>query len=67
MKTPKVIRPEIEVEYKSFFGFLYALYVICHVGIKRAKISCMVGKLDVKDIHFWIIPKYKFIRESDSN
>ena len=65
MKIPKVIRPEFEVEYKGFFGFLYALYAICSVGIKRAKISCMEGKHHVKDIHFLIIPKYKFIRERD--
>ena len=65
MKMPKVIRPEIEIEYKGFFGFLYALYAIFSVGVKRAKISCMVGNLNAKDIHFWIIPKYKFIRESD--
>ena len=57
MKIPKVIRPEFEVEYKGFFGFLYALYVICYVGIKREKIHCMVGKYHVKDIHLWIIPK----------
>ena len=65
MKMPKVIRPEFEVEYRGFFGFLCALYAICSVGIKRAKISCMAGKHDVKDIHFLIIPKYKFIRERD--
>lgn len=65
MKIPKVIRPEIEVKYKDFFSFLYALYAVCSVGIKRAKISCMVGKHHVKDIYFWIIPKYKFIRECD--
>ena len=65
MKMPKVIRPEFEVEYKGFFGFLCALYAICSVVIKRAKISCMAGKHNVKDIHFWIIPKYKFIRERD--
>ena len=65
MKIPKVIRPEFEVEYKGFFGFLYGLYVICSVGIKREKIHCMVGKYHVKDIHLWIIPKYKFIRERD--
>ena len=62
---PKVIRPEFDVEYKGFPGFLCALCAICSVGIKRAKISCMAGKRNVKDIHFWIIPKYKFIRERD--
>ena len=65
MKMPKVIRPEFEVEYKGFTGFLCALCAICSVGIKRAKISCMAGNLNAKDIHFWIIPKYKFIRERD--
>lgn len=48
---PKVIRPEFEVEYKGFSGFLCALYAICSVGIKRAKISFMAGKHNVKDIH----------------
>lgn len=65
MKIPKAIRPEFEVEYRGFFGFLCALYAICSVGVKRAKISCMAGKHNLNDIHFWIIPKYKFIRERD--
>ena len=65
MKIPKVIRPEFEVEYRGFLGFLCALYAICSVGVKRAKISCMAGKHGVEDIHFLIIPKYKFIRERD--
>lgn len=63
MKTKKVIRPEFEIEYKGFLGFLQGLYVIYCVGIKQSKISFMLGKHNVKDIHFWIIPKYKFIRE----
>ena len=65
MKMQKVIRPEFEVEYRGFFGFLCALHAICSVGVKRAKISCMAGKHNVNDIRFWIIPKYKFIRERD--
>ena len=65
MKMPKIIRPEIEIEYTGFLGFLYALYAICSVGVKRVKISCMAGKHNVKYIHFWIIPKYKLIRERD--
>ena len=62
MKLPKVMRTEFEVEYNGLFGFLYALYAICNVGVKRVKISCMVGKHNIKDVYFWIIPKYKFKR-----
>lgn len=62
MKLPKIMRPEVEVEYNGLFGFLYALYVICKVGVKRAKIYCMAGKHNIKDVYFWIIPKYKFKR-----
>ena len=68
MKIPKIIRPEIELEYYGILGFLYAVYAVICVGIKRKKISyvifeekakCIKG---VEDVEHWIIPKYKFKR-----
>ena len=75
MKTPKIIRPEIEVEYAGIKGFFFALYAVCKVGIKRTHIDYCVNLFTkqshgidggtVKRLYFYIIPKYKFKRVAE--
>ena len=75
MKNPKIMRPEIEIEYVGIKGFFYALYAVCKVGIKKT--SIVQNKYTYRrEIHgfdagigirhyFYIIPKYKFKRVSE--
>ena len=75
MKRPKIMRPEIEVEYIGAKGFFAALLAICRVGIKKAHINYQIATLTaqihgveggtVKGKVFYIIPKYKFKRVSE--
>lgn len=76
MKTPKIIRPEIVVEYVGIKSFFYALYAICKVGLIRKcgiNITTKIYTLQVhgfdggtcKRIYFYIVPKYKFKRVSE--
>lgn len=68
MKIPKIMRPEIEVEYVGVKGFFAALLAICKIGIKKAHIDCQIKTLFhgnggiVKRYYFYILPKYKFKR-----
>lgn len=64
MKTPKVCRPEIEIEYKGVFGFLYAMVCIIRIGIKRVRVDVtMCNEEVVAKQKFWIIPKYKIAKQ----
>lgn len=75
MKPPKILRPEIDVEYIGIKGFFAALYAVCRVGIKKARINYQIATLTaqihgveggtVKGKTFYIIPKYKFKRVSE--
>ncbi len=75
MKLPKIMRPEIEVEYIGVKGFFSALLAICRVGIKKARINLQIATLTaqihgveggkVKGKVFYIIPKYKFKKVSE--
>lgn len=62
MKMPKVLRPEIDIEYKGIFGFLYAMFCICRVGIKQMSVDFAMCNQVVAKRKFWIIPKYKITR-----
>lgn len=64
MKLPKILRPEVEVEYVGVKGFFAALYAICRVGIKRAHINVTFGGKIAKH-YYYVIPKYKFKRVSE--
>lgn len=59
MKMPKVLRPEIEIEYKGIFGFLYAVFCICAIGIKRMSVDFTMLNQVVCNRKFLIVPKYK--------
>lgn len=64
-KLKKVMRPEIEIEYKGVFGFLYALFCVVKVGIKRCVVNFAVfgkkyDKHTIKKQVFYVIPKYTF-------
>lgn len=63
MKMPKVLRPEIDIEYKGVLGFLYAMFCICRVGIKRMSVDFTMCNQIVCNRKFWIIPKYKFTKK----
>lgn len=58
MKLPKVIRPDIEIEYKGAFGFLYALFCICRIGIKRMAVDIEFCGEAARKWKFFVIPKY---------
>lgn len=75
MKKPKILRPEIDVEYIGIKGFFAALYAVCSVGIKKAHVDCHIAAFNVqshgfdggkiKRFYFYVIPKYKFKRVSE--
>ena len=75
MKMPKIIRPEVEVDYVGVIGFFAALIAVCRVGIKKAHVDCQIKTLTpkihgieggtVKRYYFYVIPKYKFKRVSE--
>lgn len=62
----KVMRPEIEIEYKGVFGFLYALFCVVKIGIKRCVINIDIlgfekyGQNAIQKQVFYVIPKYTF-------
>lgn len=56
MKIPKVMRSEIEIEYKGLFGLLHAVIAILKVGIKTMTIDPCV--YNMKNEKVWIVPKY---------
>lgn len=62
-KMPKVLRPEIEIEYKSVFSFMYALFCICKVGIKRMSVDFTMCNQVICNQKFLVIPKYKITRK----
>ena len=75
MKRPKIIRPEVEVEYVGIKGFFAALYAVCRVGIKKTHIDYQIATFHrqihgveggkIKRHYFYIIPKYKFKRVTE--
>lgn len=75
MKLPKIMRPEVEIEYIGIKGFFAALLAICKVGIKKAHVDCHISQFNiqshgfdggtVKRYYFYVIPKYKFKRVSE--
>ena len=75
MKLPKIMRPEIDIEYIGIKGFFAALLAICKVGIKKVRVNFQIATLTaqihgveggtVKGKVFYIIPKYKFKRVSE--
>jgi len=82
VKMPKIMRPEVEVEYVGIKGFFAALYAICKVGIRKAHIDCQIKTFTpqlhgieggtVKRYYYYLIPKYKIrrvseLREGDNN
>ena len=64
----KIVRPEVEIEYKGFRGMIYALFAIVKVGIKVRRCTLdMVLKgfdepLETLKFILVIIPKYKIIK-----
>lgn len=63
MKIPRIIRPEIEIKFKGFLGFVHAVYAIIRVGIKRVKITLEIkGVGDYPQKTIYVIPKYKMKR-----
>ena len=73
MKLPKIIRPDIEIEFIGIKGFFVALYAVFKVGIKKAHIDCTIktylrGNAGiVKRYYFYVVPKYKFKRVNKIN
>ena len=75
MKRPKIMRPEIDIEYIGIKGFFAALLAICKVGIKKARINYQIATFTaqihgveggkVKGKVFYIIPKYKLKRVTE--
>ena len=75
MKLPKIMRPEVEVEFVGIKGFFAALLAVCRVGIKKAHVdyefvtfTAVAHGYDggkIKRYYFYIIPKYKFKRVSE--
>ena len=75
MKLPKIMRPEIDIEYIGIKGFFAALLAICKVGIKKARINYQIATFTaqihgveggtVKGKTFYIIPKYKLKRVTE--
>lgn len=62
MKLPKVIRPEIEIEYKGLKGFILVLYGVLTFGVRRFKLNFSAGKSIIGTHTFIVIPRYKFTR-----
>ena len=75
MKMPKILRPEVEVEYVGVKGFFAALLAVCRVGIKKTHVDYELAIYNaqthgfdggkIKRYYFYIIPKYKFKRVSE--
>lgn len=64
-KLQKVVRPEIEIKYKGVFGYMYALFCVVKIGIKRCGVDCTVfekkyDRYTIKKQVFYVIPKYTF-------
>lgn len=63
MKIQRITRPEIEIKFKGFLGFVHAAYAIIRVGIKRVKITYKIkGVGDYPQMTIYVIPKYKLKR-----
>ena len=64
MKKPKIIRPEIDVEFVGVAGFFDALRKICKFGIRKCEVNQHINisrhVKNIKRTHFWIMPKYYF-------
>ena len=65
MKIKRILRPDIELQYKNVLGFLYCLYGICKTGVKIINIKyliCVGGTPNknnyVKVVKTLVIPKY---------
>ena len=78
MKRPRIIRPEVEVEYIGLIGLLLALCSICKFGVKKVYVNAAYSMFNgntgavCKKIPYYVIPKYKFkrvaeIQESESD
>lgn len=67
MKLPKILRPEIEVEFYGLKGLLQALKICVRIGIKRVRVSCVLLNCKFMTHKFIVIPKYKFVRGREEN
>lgn len=65
MNLPKVLRPEIEIEYKGTIGFLRAMCAIVEVGVKRAKFDITFMGETVETWRPLVIPKYTVRKVKD--
>ena len=62
-KFPKIIRPEIEMEYSNLSEIFHILAAILHVGIRRVKCDVTLGSTTIDTLRYWVIPRY-IIREA---
>lgn len=62
MKMPRVIRPEIEIEYKGVIGFLCALFCICWFGIRVMTVDVTFLGEKVGQYRLIVIPKYSIVK-----
>lgn len=59
MKLPKIMRPEIDIEYIGIKGVFAALYAVCRVGIKKARINYQIATFTAQNCKNVCEPKYK--------
>ena len=67
MVFPRIMRPEIEIEYEQLIDRLLAIIPILQVGIKKIKINLLMLDKNMKQVKVdektcYIIPKYSFKR-----
>lgn len=62
MKMPKVLRPEVEIEYMGVYGFLCALLCMFKIWIKKVPIDYTINGETVMKHKFFVIPKYRIAR-----
>ena len=67
MVFPRIMRPEIEIEYERLIDRFLAIIPILQVGIKKIKINVLMLDKNMKQVKVdeqtcYIIPKYSFKR-----
>ena len=62
MKLPKIIRPEIEVEYQNLYGLIIGLFVCARHCCKRITLDLKAGEAIVSRQKIWCVPKFKFVK-----
>ena len=70
MKMPKIMRPQLELEFVGIKGFFAALFAICKIGIRKCSVNLLINLYTenagtVKRVTFYVIPKYRLKRVTE--